>query len=549
MKKFRSSSSLRNGAIDSPAPWLDSFEPGDSSKKGLDYVLVRQKNMYSPLPDMKLQSIIPQGSNINNNFSRQGSFRGNTCPPRSNSLKMRPASPSVPQMSHRQKQELSGRDMMKAPVSAPGNQVKRQRSQQSYQGDSRKDFVSSDHSVMSFQRDQGIKTNSNAFQREYRSFQAHAHKSRINQNSPQIEEDVNLPPPPEFRDPHSSNTSVFDDAFVDRVSLENDTTNVDTKQQPSDTFIPRPAQSTSSPLHSVPSYDPSFSANRTVCTEDGGVSVWSTTTFNDSYQHAKIVYNDFGSPLEVMEYVSYPHRPIPSNPNGVVIKVEASTVSRTDCFIRANKWHEVLQLPNTPGCDCIGRVFRVGVSAEKYGIKVGDRVATYDPNLGSNARYICAPSYELFKIPSDLDAAEGVCLIQTYATAYQCLNRAGERKLKRGDKVLIIGGNGAVGQACVQLAVIGGASEVYATANENHHEMLSELGAIPLSREPCDWLSVVRGSMNIVVDCVCADLFNSSWRALSWDDSKLVCVGLTAIYSKPSFFWYCSFSAMGHVQG
>jgi len=94
------------------------------------------------------------------------------------------------------------------------------------------------------------------------------------------------------------------------------------------TYTPRSMRHTGSPLQSVTSYDPSYLANRTVCNEDGGVSFWSTTTFNDSYQHAEIFYSDFGSPLEVMEYVSYLHRPIPSNSNGVVIKVEASTVSR-----------------------------------------------------------------------------------------------------------------------------------------------------------------------------------------------------------------------------
>jgi len=459
-----------------------------------------------------------------------GSFRNQHSESHNN---MPSSAPSMSELSFRQQKELSDRDMIKQP--APLFGVDERMQDQSTEIDNRQDYFpqSSDYDV---RRDSNnFQPNHNSFHRDH-SGSAQRNQSNLSHSGFMKDPGSNVAPTHDYRQT-SSSSFLFGDNFNGPSLPDEESFNGGPSKHTSQaTYTPRSMRHTGSPLQSVPSYDPSYSANRTVCTEDGGVSVWSTTTFNDSYQHAKIVYSDFGSPLEVMEYVSYPHRPIPSNPNGVVIKVEASTVSRTDSFIRANKWHEVLQLPNTPGCDCIGRVFRVGESAGKYGIKVGDRVATYDTNLGSNARYIYAPAYELFKIPSDLDAAEGVCLIQTYATAYQCLNRTSNKKLKKGDKVLIIGGNGAVGQACVQLAVLGGASEVYATANEKHHEMLSELGATPLGREPREWGPVVRGNMNIVIDCVCADSFSSSWNALSWEDSKLVCVGLTAIYTRPSFF-------------
>mmetsp|Transcript_38305 Transcript_38305/g.89091 ORF Transcript_38305/g.89091 Transcript_38305/m.89091 type:complete len:574 (-) Transcript_38305:267-1988(-) len=247
-----------------------------------------------------------------------------------------------------------------------------------------------------------------------------------------------------------------------------------------------------------------------------------------------VIYFDFGTSSKCMFLEVNKKKPVPGR-DEVVMEVEASTVSRTDCFIRANQWHEVARLPNIPGCDCVGKVIRCGKYAARYGVKVGDRVATIDNFLGGNARYICVPAYQLISIPQELDAAEGACLLQTFVTAYQCLHRL--TKVKRGNKVLIVGANGAVGQASVQLAVLCGA-EVYGTSGKMHHGLLKSMGAIPLGREPNEWLPYIKGSMDIVIDCVCSDSYFSSHLALNLLNSKsrLICVGMTAKRSNPSAF-------------
>eukprot|EP00588_Corethron_pennatum_P004064 CAMPEP_0194296900 /NCGR_PEP_ID=MMETSP0169-20130528/57444_1 /TAXON_ID=218684 /ORGANISM="Corethron pennatum, Strain L29A3" /LENGTH=607 /DNA_ID=CAMNT_0039046539 /DNA_START=190 /DNA_END=2013 /DNA_ORIENTATION=- len=247
-----------------------------------------------------------------------------------------------------------------------------------------------------------------------------------------------------------------------------------------------------------------------------------------------VIYFDFGASSKCMFLEVNKKKPTPGR-DEVIIEVEASTVSRTDCFIRGNQWQEVARLPNIPGCDCVGRVIRCGKYASRYGVKVGDRVATIDNFLGGNARFICVPAYQLISIPQELDAAEGACLLQTFVTAYQCLHR--ETRVKRGDKVLIVGANGAVGQACIQLACLAGA-EVFSTSRKVHHGLVSSLGAFPLEREPHEWLPYVKGSMDIVIDCVCSDSYISSHSALDLLNprSKLICVGMTAKRSNPSAF-------------
>ena len=53
----------------------------------------------------------------------------------------------------------------------------------------------------------------------------------------------------------------------------------------------------------------------------------------------------------------------------------------------------------------------------------------------------------------------------------------------------------------------------FATGAEKYHAEFERLGATPLPREHSEWLGHVRGSMDIVMDGVCADDFESSWAA------------------------------------
>ena len=83
----------------------------------------------------------------------------------------------------------------------------------------------------------------------------------------------------------------------------------------------------------------------------------------------------------------------------------------------------------------------------------------------------------VIKLPDDLNvnAVEAVCLIQSFSTAYQCLHKVGHRKLKRGDVVVIFGGDSPVGFAAIQLAIIYGA-DVYTTYEKESGDYFRTLG-------------------------------------------------------------------------
>jgi NADPH:quinone reductase-like Zn-dependent oxidoreductase len=199
-----------------------------------------------------------------------------------------------------------------------------------------------------------------------------------------------------------------------------------------------------------------------------------------------------------------------------------------DVFIRQDLWNNSVKTPYKTGCDLVGRVINVGIDADES-IHVGDLVCSLGLSIGGNAKYAIIPSSRVFVCPEDIHPSITACLVRNYMAAYQCLHRAGGKKIKAGHRVLVLGGAGAFGQACIQLAIAAGAEMVYATGKSDRSKIIIEsLGAQSLGRNPNEWLPKVQGKMDIVIDSVCSDRFRSSHRALN-SSGKLVCVGSTAV--------------------
>jgi len=233
---------------------------------------------------------------------------------------------------------------------------------------------------------------------------------------------------------------------------------------------------------------------------------------------ARVTFRAFGAP-DVLEVEVGGALPEPG-PGEARIRIEASSVQYTDTLIRGGSYPGLKQAPPlTPGYDLVGVVDAVGdgVSA----VAVGDRVADLC-TTGGNARYAVRPAAGLVPVPVDLDAAAAATLVLSWVTAWQCLHRVGS--VQPGQKVLVLGGNGAVGQALIALTLLAGATP-YATASERHHASLRALGAAPLPRE--GWLSEVEGQMDIVVDGVCVDAYRSSYAAVK-TGGALVPIGFSA---------------------
>lgn len=241
-----------------------------------------------------------------------------------------------------------------------------------------------------------------------------------------------------------------------------------------------------------------------------------------------VAVDENGNPNDCLRLYEYKERLQDVEETGdVIVKIEASSVSMMDCFLRRNLWHQQVSTPYRLGCDLVGRV--VYTEPNNCGIEIGDRVCTIGLKVGGNSKYATVPCHKLIKCPTGIDGPVIACLLRTYMVAYQCLHRAGSFAIREGDKVLVTGGSGAIGQAVIQLAKVARAGDIYATGRGSKSQRtITALGAKFLGRKPSEWLPKVKGKMDIVIDSACSDSFNSSRLALKDIRSKLVCIGTTS---------------------
>jgi NADPH:quinone reductase-like Zn-dependent oxidoreductase len=83
----------------------------------------------------------------------------------------------------------------------------------------------------------------------------------------------------------------------------------------------------------------------------------------------------------------------------------------------------------------------------------------------------------------------------------------------RGQRVLVHGAAGAVGQALLALARLAGI-EAWGTARAEHADLVRSLGATPIDYQREDFTRVLPGGFDVVFDGIGADGFRPSFAAL-----------------------------------
>jgi NADPH:quinone reductase-like Zn-dependent oxidoreductase len=164
----------------------------------------------------------------------------------------------------------------------------------------------------------------------------------------------------------------------------------------------------------------------------------------------------------------------------VLVKVHATTVNRTDCWIRAAK-PSILRLllglrrPRATiiGTEFAGIVEAIGGSVTSF--KVGDRVFGYDEkSFGAHAEYMSiADDRALATIPANLTYEEAAPGTEGSHYALGFIRKA---KIQSGQDVFVNGATGAIGSAAVQLLKSLGANVTAVCATDNV-ELVRGLGA------------------------------------------------------------------------
>jgi NADPH:quinone reductase-like Zn-dependent oxidoreductase len=191
-----------------------------------------------------------------------------------------------------------------------------------------------------------------------------------------------------------------------------------------------------------------------------------------------VVYDRYGPPdVQRLEDVE---RPVPKE-DEVLVKIHATTVTRTDCGLRGAKpfitrFFTGLRRPKQRigGSELAGEVEAVGAAVSEFA--VGDPVFGTTPafRFGTHAEYICMrESDPLAHKPAGVSYEEAAAVCDGAILALMGMRPADVRK---GQRVLVYGASGSVGTACVQLAKYFGA-DVTAVCNTKNLELVRSLGA------------------------------------------------------------------------
>jgi len=215
----------------------------------------------------------------------------------------------------------------------------------------------------------------------------------------------------------------------------------------------------------------------------------------------------FGDPdgLEVVD------APSPSAGRGEVrVRVLASALQYTDILIRRRLYPQTMlhRPPFVIGYDVVGEIDQLGEGVDSF--RVGDRVADMTV-IGSNANYRTLKADHLARVPASLDAAEAATLILSWMTAYQLLHRSA--RVEKGQRVLVHGAAGAVGQALIVLGKMTGL-ELWGGARGHHGALVQELGATPIDYQREDFVGAVPQGFDVIFDGIAEDNYRRSFAAL-----------------------------------
>ncbi len=187
-----------------------------------------------------------------------------------------------------------------------------------------------------------------------------------------------------------------------------------------------------------------------------------------------VVHDRYGPP-EVLR-IEEVARPTP-NDDEVLVKVHATTVTRTDCGMRAAepffaRIFTGLLRPKSRivGSELAGAVEAIGAAVTEF--EVGDEV--FGVRSGAQAEYVCVRERgALAHKPPSMTFEEAAAICDGAIIALACLRKA---DLRAGRSILIYGASGAIGTAAVQLAKHFGA-HVTAVCNTKNLELMRSLGA------------------------------------------------------------------------
>ncbi|HKX87556.1 MAG TPA: NAD(P)-dependent alcohol dehydrogenase [Flavobacterium sp.] len=262
-----------------------------------------------------------------------------------------------------------------------------------------------------------------------------------------------------------------------------------------------------------------------------------------------IVYNQYGLP-EVLQ-IAEVETPVPTK-NEILIKIKATAVNTADLRLRkADPFAVRLFFGLTkPKTKILGGVFSgiiETVGSEVKNFKPGDEVfgsSALSYGFGAYAEYKCLPETGLITLKPKGYSFEEVAVIPFGGlTALHFLKQA---DILPGQKILIIGASGSVGNAMLQICKFFGAT-VSVTCSSDKVKFMQDLGADKIYDYTIDELGKSDEKFDIIIDCIDKLPLKECLKRLE-EKGKIILVsaGVTTMIKK---LWLTMFSETKIISG
>jgi NADPH:quinone reductase-like Zn-dependent oxidoreductase len=276
----------------------------------------------------------------------------------------------------------------------------------------------------------------------------------------------------------------------------------------------------------------------TTCEKQGGIGFPGSAAIGShspSGALMKAIVHDRYGPPEVLRLEEV-EQPVPAD-DEVLVRVHATTVTRTDCGMRKPHPFFVrlftgLRRPRRRilGMELAGVVEEVGSAVGEF--RVGDRVFGVT-DFGANAELVCVgEAAALAPMPEGLTFEEAAAVCDGGSLALGCLRKAG---LREGQSILIYGASGSIGTAAVQLAKAFGA-DVTAVCPSRTVELVKALGADDVVDYLHEDFTQSGRTYDVIFDAVGKHSFRRSRRSLK--------PGGVFVETDLGFFWHVPLLAL-----
>ncbi|ANI34346.1 quinone oxidoreductase [Pseudomonas sp. JY-Q] len=223
-------------------------------------------------------------------------------------------------------------------------------------------------------------------------------------------------------------------------------------------------------------------------------------------------------------------RPVPGK-GQVLVRIHAAGINPLDTKIAIGAGaHARQELPAVLGLDLAGMVVELGEAVDGFtpGQEVFGMAGGIGGAQGTLAEYIAVDARLIASKPHALGMREAAALPLVFITAWEGL--VDHANVRSGQRVLIHGGAGGVGQVAVQLAKARGA-EVYATGSAGNLDFIRALGATAIDYQTQRVEAYVEQftageGFDIVYDTVGGSTLDASFKAVKpYTGHVLSCLG------------------------